>query len=106
MDIHFEYHILAPQAEVVRSTVDEQREFSASQAQIIQQQIQRQSSPHQLQHQVVYARVCVRTKEHQQTFLPRSCIHIPFICHFFTQTKFLENKIYTKKTRKLRQNTQ
>ena len=25
---------------------------------------------------------------------------------FFTQTKFLENKIYTKKTRKLRQNTQ
>ena len=32
--------------------------------------------------------------------------HIPFICHFFTQTKFLENKIYTEKTRKLRQNTQ
>ena len=31
---------------------------------------------------------------------------IPFICHFFTQTKFLENKIYTKKTLKLRQNTQ
>jgi len=31
---------------------------------------------------------------------------IPFICHFFTQTKFLENKIYTEKTRKLRQNTQ
>ena len=25
---------------------------------------------------------------------------------FFTQTKFLENKIYTEKTRKLRQNTQ
>ena len=25
---------------------------------------------------------------------------------FFTQSKFLENKIYTKKTRKLRQNTQ
>merc|ERR1719350_2437524 len=25
---------------------------------------------------------------------------------FFTRTKFLENKIYTKKTRKLRQNTQ
>ena len=23
--------------------------------------------------------------------------HIPFICHFFTQTKFLENKIYTEK---------
>ena len=31
---------------------------------------------------------------------------IPHICHFFTQAKFLENKIYTKKTRKLRQNTQ
>ena len=31
---------------------------------------------------------------------------IPFICHFFTQTKFLENKINTGKTRKLRQNTQ
>ena len=33
-------------------------------------------------------------------------LHIPFICHFFTQTKFLENKIYTNKTRNLRQNTQ
>ena len=33
-------------------------------------------------------------------------INIPDICHFFTQAKFLENKIYTKKTRKLRQNTQ
>ena len=32
--------------------------------------------------------------------------HIPHICHFFTQAKFLENKIYTEKTRKLRQNTQ
>ena len=31
---------------------------------------------------------------------------IPDICHFFTRAKFLENKIYTKKTRKLRQNTQ
>ena len=31
---------------------------------------------------------------------------IPHICHFFTQAKFLENKIYTEKTRKLRQNTQ
>ena len=31
---------------------------------------------------------------------------IPHICHFFTQAKFLENKIYTKKTRKLLQNTQ
>ena len=31
---------------------------------------------------------------------------IPYICHFFTQAKFLENKIYTEKTRKLRQNTQ
>ena len=26
---------------------------------------------------------------------------IPDICHFFTRAKFLENKIYTKKTRKL-----
>ena len=33
-------------------------------------------------------------------------VTIPHICHFFTQAKFLENKIYTKKTRKLRQNTQ
>ena len=32
-------------------------------------------------------------------------VHIPDICHFFTRTKFLENKIYTEKTRKLRQNT-
>ena len=31
---------------------------------------------------------------------------IPDICHFFTWAKFLENKIYTEKTRKLRQNTQ
>ena len=31
---------------------------------------------------------------------------IPDICHFFTLAKFLENKIYTEKTRKLRQNTQ
>ena len=31
---------------------------------------------------------------------------IPDICHFFTLAKFLKNKIYTKKTRKLRQNTQ
>ena len=31
---------------------------------------------------------------------------IPHICHFFTLAKFLENKNYTKKTRKLRQNTQ
>ena len=31
---------------------------------------------------------------------------IPHNCHFFTLTQFLENKIYTKKTRKLRQNTQ
>ena len=37
-----------------------------------------------------------------------SCLDeiIPHICHFFTRAKFLENKIYTKKTRKLRQNTQ
>ena len=31
---------------------------------------------------------------------------IPDICHFFTGAKFLENKIYTEKTRKLRQNTE
>ena len=35
---------------------------------------------------------------------PAGCI--PHICHFFTRTKFLENKIYTEKMRKLRQNTQ
>jgi len=39
------------QAEVVRSTVDRQREFSASQAQLIQQQIHRQSNAPQLHHQ-------------------------------------------------------
>ena len=33
-------------------------------------------------------------------------VGIPHICHFFTRAKFLENKIYTEKTRKLRQNTQ
>ena len=32
--------------------------------------------------------------------------HIPYICHFFTRAKYLENKIYTEKTRKLRQNTE
>ena len=32
--------------------------------------------------------------------------NIPDICHFFTRAKFLENKIYTEKSRKLRQNTQ
>ena len=30
---------------------------------------------------------------------------IPYICHFFSRAKFLENKIYTEKKRKLRQNT-
>ena len=30
---------------------------------------------------------------------------IPYNCHFFTLTQFLENKIYTQKTRKLQQNT-
>merc|ERR1719362_2493545 len=39
------------QAEVVRSTVDQQREFSAGQAQLIQQQIHRQSNVPQLHHQ-------------------------------------------------------
>ena len=34
------------------------------------------------------------------------CMVIPHICHFFTRAKFLENKIYTEKARKLRQNTQ
>ena len=29
---------------------------------------------------------------------PRGGLSIPFICHFFTQTKFLENKIYTEKS--------
>ena len=27
-------------------------------------------------------------------------LDIPHICHFFTRAKFLENKIYTEKTRK------
>ena len=36
--------------------------------------------------------------------MPRTSI--PHICRFFTHTKFLENKIYTEKRRKLRQNTQ
>ena len=40
------------------------------------------------------------------TFTFRNPNFIPDICNFFTQAKFLENKIYTKKTRKLRQNTQ
>jgi len=39
------------QADVVRSTVDQQREFSASQAQLIQQQIHQQSNAPQLHHQ-------------------------------------------------------
>ena len=33
-------------------------------------------------------------------------IVITDFCHFFTQAKFLENKIYTEKMRKLRHNTQ
>ena len=32
--------------------------------------------------------------------------NIPHICHFFKRAKFLENKIYTEKTCKYRQNTQ
>ena len=32
-------------------------------------------------------------------------LSIPDICHFFTRAKFLEHKIYTKKMRKLRENT-
>ena len=36
----------------------------------------------------------------------RTHVLIPDICHFFTQAKFLENKIYTEKTRILRQSTQ
>ena len=38
--------------------------------------------------------------------LVSTCGYILHICHFFTRAKFLENKIYTEKTRKLRQNTQ
>ena len=40
-------------------------------------------------------------KYHQRRFktIP---ICIPDICHFFTRAKFLANKIYTEKTRKLR----
>ena len=36
----------------------------------------------------------------------RRVMSIPHICHFFTQSKFLKNEIYTEKTRKLRQNIQ
>ena len=32
--------------------------------------------------------------------------HTSYLSFFFTRAKFLENKIYTEKTRKLRQNTQ
>ena len=39
-------------------------------------------------------------------FSQGECDAIPYICLFFTRAKFLENKIYTEKTRKLRQNTQ
>ena len=48
-------------------------------------------------------------ENNNKTILMYNCAHlrsIPDICHFFTQAKFLENKIYTEKTRKLRQNTQ
>ena len=39
-------------------------------------------------------------------YRPTSNQTIPHICHFFTRAKFLENKIYTEKPRKLQQNTQ
>ena len=39
-------------------------------------------------------------------FLRENCCPCLIIVIFFTLTQFLENKIYTKKTRKLRQNTQ
>ena len=38
--------------------------------------------------------------------LQQTVVNIPDICNFFTQAKFLENKIYTEKTRKLHQNAQ
>ena len=44
--------------------------------------------------------------QHQPGEAKGEHILIPDICHFFTRAKFLENKIYTRKTRKLRQNTQ
>ena len=44
--------------------------------------------------------------KHISVFLGTDIGGIPHICHFFTRAKFLENKIYTEKTRKLRQNTQ
>ena len=42
--------------------------------------------------------VCAVRKRYQS--FPH-CPTIPHICHFFTRAKFLENKIYTEKTRKL-----
>merc|ERR1712218_507381 len=51
-----------------------------------------------------YARVCQSMPEFARVC--QSMPDIPHICHFFTQAKFLENEIYTEKTRKLRQNTQ
>ena len=53
-------------------------------------------------------------KDTEQTRLTYNCAHLrltkesPFLIFviFFTRAKFLENKIYTEKTRKLRQNTQ
>merc|ERR1712004_574217 len=64
-----------------------------------------------LLHTLVYSGILWHTMAYSAILwntLPYSCIlwHIPDNCHFFTLTQFLENKIYTQKTRKLRQNTQ
>ena len=47
-------------------------------------------------------------KEMHQKFYFKVSIDISYLIFviFFTQAKFLENKIYTEKTHKLRQNTQ
>ena len=42
---------------------------------------------------------------HDRTSCGKGQTYLIFVI-FFTQAKFLENKIYTEKTRKLRQNTQ
>ena len=41
-------------------------------------------------HILIYSKILHRSPFHQRSF-------IPHICHFFTQAKFLENKIYTEK---------
>ena len=41
-----------------------------------------------------------RLQEKEAILVNEQQVTIPDICHFFTQAKILENKIYTEKTRK------